>query len=49
MNAAYLSALFSQAVGTPFRSYLAVFRLAFKQATGLRPKSWRETMQGAWS
>jgi AraC-like DNA-binding protein len=80
MNAAYLSALFSQAVGTPFRSYLAVFRLtkakellmdlaktvsevafavgyasenrfrlAFKQATGLSPKSWRETMQSARS
>jgi AraC-like DNA-binding protein len=78
MNAAYLSALFSHAVGVPFKTYLtdlrlekarallgdparsvsgvayAVgyasenrFRFAFKQATGLSPRLWRETMQTA--
>jgi AraC-like DNA-binding protein len=76
MNAAYLSDLFSRAVGVPFKSYLtdlrlqkardllgdpantvsevayAVgyasenrFRLAFKKATGLCPRLWRETIQ----
>lgn len=76
MNAAYLSALFSRAVGVSFKAHLidlrmakakellgdpttnvsavagAVgyasenrFRLAFKKATGLPPKLWRETMQ----
>jgi len=76
MNAAYLSALFSRAIGRPFKTYLtghriekakvllndptksvsdaavAVgytsenrFRVAFKQATGLAPKLWRETMR----
>ncbi|MGD0262708.1 MAG: AraC family transcriptional regulator [Verrucomicrobiota bacterium] len=76
MNAAYLSDLFSRALGVPFKSYLtdlrlekarallgdparsvsdvayAVgyasenrFRFAFKQATGLSPRLWRETMQ----
>lgn len=76
MNAAYLSNLFSHAVGVPFKTYLiearlaqakrllndptknisevadAVgyasenrFRIAFKKATGLSPKFWRETMQ----
>jgi len=76
MNAAYLSGLFSRAVGIPFKTYLtdlrlekarellgdsaktasdvafAVgysseerFRFAFKKATGLSPKVWRETMQ----
>lgn len=76
MNAAYLSTLFSRAVGTSFKSYLTAlrmnkakellgdpartasdvayavgyasenrFRTAFKQATGLSPTLWRETMQ----
>jgi AraC-like DNA-binding protein len=76
MNAAYLSDLFSQAVGVPFKTHLTArrmekarellgdpsrnvsevaaavgyasenrFRSAFKQATGLAPKVWRETMQ----
>jgi AraC-like DNA-binding protein len=76
MNAAYLSALFSQAVRRPFKAYLTElrlrkarelladpaqnisevanavgyasdnrFRIAFKQATGLCPKLWRQTMQ----
>ena len=76
MNAAYVSALFSRAVGRSFKTCLTSmrmdrarellgdprqnisdvaaavgyatanrFRLAFKQATGLAPKSWRETMQ----
>lgn len=76
MNAAYLSDLFSRAVGVPFKTHLtgvrlerareflgdrknnvsdvaaAVgyasanrFRIAFKKATGLSPKVWRETMQ----
>ncbi len=76
MNAAYASALFSRAVGVPFKTQLTErrmekakellgdpaksasdvaaavgyasenrFRLAFKKATGLSPKLWRETMQ----
>jgi AraC-like DNA-binding protein len=76
MNAAYLSALFSHAVGVSFRTLLTErrmakarellgdatknlsdvatavgyasenrFRIAFKKATGLSPKLWRETMQ----
>ena len=76
MNPAYLSDLFSRAVGVPFKTHLtdlrlekardllgdpakttsevayAVgyasenrFRIAFKKATGLCPKLWRETMQ----
>ena len=76
MNAAYASALFSRAVGVPFKACLtdlrlenakalladpaktasevayAVgyasenrFRIAFKKATGLSPRMWRETMQ----
>jgi len=76
MNAAYLSTLFSRAVGIPFKTYLTErrlekakgflgdpaktasevayaigygsedrFRFAFKKATGLSPKLWRETMQ----
>jgi AraC-like DNA-binding protein len=76
MNTAYLSTLFSHAVGVPFKLYLTEFRLsrakemlgdpshhlsevasrvgyssenrfrlAFKKATGLSPKLWRETMQ----
>jgi len=76
MNAAYLSDLFSHALGVPFKTQLTElrmakakglltgstqnistvayavgyttadgFRLAFKQATGLSPKLWRETMQ----
>ena len=76
MNAAYLSDLFSNAVGIPFKTYLTELRLqkskellgdsakttsevafavgyssedrfrsAFKKATGLCPKVWRETMQ----
>lgn len=76
MNGAYLSALFSQAVGIPFKHYLTElrlqkarellgdstktasevafavgyssedrFRFAFKKATGLSPRAWRETMQ----
>ncbi len=76
MNAAYLSALFSRAIGKPFKTYLTErrvekakallsdpaqtasevayavgyasenrFRLAFKKASGLSPKLWRETMQ----
>jgi two-component system response regulator YesN len=76
MNAAYLSDLFSRAVGVPFKAYLTElrltkarellgdpaqtaaevaysvgysseerFRFAFKKATGLSPKLWRETMQ----
>lgn len=76
MNAAYLSDLFSHAVGVPFKTYLTElrlakarellndprqtasevatavgyssenrFRIAFKKATGLSPKLWRETMQ----
>ncbi len=76
INAAYASALFSRAVGVPFKTHLTErrmekakellgdpansasdvaaavgyasenrFRLAFKKATGLSPKSWRETMQ----
>ena len=76
MNAAYLSALFSRAVGVPFKTHLTElrmakakellgghtanvseaaeavgyasgnrFRIAFKKATGLPPKLWRETMQ----
>lgn len=76
MNAAYLSALFSRAVGRPFKTHLTElrmekarallndpgktasevaaavgyasenrFRIAFKKATGLSPKLWRETMQ----
>jgi AraC-like DNA-binding protein len=76
MNAAYLSGLFSHALGVPFKTYLTEvrmtkakglledqaktasdvafavgyasenrFRLAFKKATGLSPKFWRETMQ----
>ncbi len=76
MNASYVSALFSRAVGIPFKAYLTEmrlekakamlsdpakpasevayavgyatenrFRLAFKKATGLSPKLWRETMQ----
>jgi AraC-like DNA-binding protein len=76
MNAAYLSGLFSHALGVPFKTYLTEvrmtkakqlledpaktasdaafavgyasenrFRLAFKKATGLSPKLWRETMQ----
>lgn len=76
MNAAYLSALFSHAVGVPFKTHLTElrlekakalladpartvanvastvgyasenrFRIAFKNATGLCPKLWRETMQ----
>jgi two-component system response regulator YesN len=75
MNAAYLSALFSSAVGVPFKKYLTELRLgkaketlsqspqsaaqvafgvgyaseerfrsAFKKATGLSPRAWRETM-----
>lgn len=76
MNATYASALFSRAVGVPFKTRLTElrmekaktllgdpaktasdvayavgyasenrFRLAFKKATGLSPKLWRETMQ----
>lgn len=76
MNAAYLSDLFSQLVGIPFKSYLTAvrlneakallsdpaktasdvayavgyasenrFRAAFKKATGLCPRVWRETMR----
>lgn len=76
LNAAYLSDLFSRAVGVPFKAYLvelrlekarellgdpantvsevayavgytseARFRMAFKKATGLSPRLWRETMQ----
>jgi len=76
MNAAYLSALFSRAIGRSFKTYLTEhrmqkakallgdpvnnlsdvaravgygsenrFRVAFKQATGLAPKLWRETMR----
>jgi AraC-like DNA-binding protein len=76
MNAAYLSALFSRAVGRSFKTHLTElrmekakpllrdpaknvsevasavgyasenrFRLAFKKATGLAPKLWRETMR----
>jgi AraC-like DNA-binding protein len=76
MNAAYLSSLFSQAVGVPFKTHLTArrlekarellsnpaktasevanavgyssedrFRSAFKQATGLAPKVWREMME----
>jgi len=76
MNTTYLSALFSRAVGRPFKTYLTEhriekaktllgdpaktisdvaagvgynsenrFRAAFKQATGLAPKLWRETMR----
>jgi AraC-like DNA-binding protein len=76
MNAAYLSALFSRAVGIPFKAFLTELRLhkakellgdsgktasevafsvgysseerfrsAFKKATGLSPKIWRQTMQ----
>jgi AraC-like DNA-binding protein len=76
MNAAYLSDLFSHAVGVPFKTHLTElrmekaralfddpaktasevayavgyasenrFRIAFKKATGLSPKLWRETMQ----
>jgi AraC-like DNA-binding protein len=76
MNAAYLSALFSQAVGVSFKTLLTErrlakakellgdatknlsdvatavgytsenrFRIAFKKATGLSPKLWRETMR----
>ncbi len=76
MNAAYLSDLFSRAVGVPFKTYLTElrvekarellgdparaaadvacavgyasenrFRIAFKNATGLSPRLWRETMQ----
>lgn len=76
MNAAYASALFSRAVGVPFKTHLTEwrlakaktllgdpaktasevagvvgyasenrFRIAFKKATGLSPKLWRETMQ----
>jgi AraC-like DNA-binding protein len=76
MNAAYVSALFSRAVGVPFKTYLtdlrlekakellgnpttrasdvatAVgyasenrFRIAFKKATGLAPRVWRETIR----
>lgn len=75
-NAAYLSDLFAQAVGLPFKTYLTElrlekskqlladpdknvsevaqatgyasenrFRIAFKKATGLSPKLWRDTMQ----
>jgi len=76
MNTAYLSSLFSRAIGVPFKTYLTevriqkakellgdvartaaavasatgysseeMFRFAFKKATGLSPKAWRETMQ----
>ena len=76
MNPAYLSDLFSRAVGVPFKAYLTElrmekarellsdpaktaaevayavgyasenrFRIAFKKATGLCPRLWRETMQ----
>jgi AraC-like DNA-binding protein len=76
MNAAYLSAQFSRAVGMPFKTYLTEmrvekarellsdparsvaevayavgyasenrFRLAFKRATGLSPRRWRETLR----
>lgn len=76
MNAAYLSGLFSNAMGVPFKTHLTElrmaqakrllsdptkhvsevaeavgyasenrFRIAFKKATGLSPKLWRETMQ----
>lgn len=76
MNGAYLSALFSQTLGIPFKHYLTElrlqkakellgdstqaastvafavgyssadrFRFAFKKATGLSPRAWRETMQ----
>jgi AraC-like DNA-binding protein len=76
MNAAYLSDLFSHALGVPFKTHLTElrmakaqlllgdptrnvsevatavgyasenrFRIAFKKATGLSPKLWRETMQ----
>jgi AraC-like DNA-binding protein len=75
-NGAYLSTLFSHAIGIPFKTYLTELRLqnakellgdsaktasevalavgysseerfrsAFKKATGLSPKTWRETMQ----
>jgi AraC-like DNA-binding protein len=78
VNAAYLSALFSRAVGTPFKAYLTEvrlerarellgdpsrsvaevayavgyasenrFRIAFKHATGLSPRLWRETLRMA--
>ncbi len=76
MNAAYLSALFSRAVGVPFKTYLTTvrmekakallgdakhtvsevawavgygsenrFRGAFRKATGLAPKLWREALR----
>lgn len=76
MNVAYLSALFSRAVGLPFKAYLTEvrlqkaeellhdptrlvsdvayavgyasdnrFRIAFKKATGLSPRTWRETLR----
>jgi AraC-like DNA-binding protein len=76
MNAAYVSSLFSRAVGVPFKIYLTElrmekarellgeaansvsdvayavgyssgdrFRFAFKKATGLSPRLWRQTMQ----
>jgi AraC-like DNA-binding protein len=76
VNAAYLSARFSRAVGIPFKTYLTEvrlekarellgdparsvadvtwavgyasenrFRLAFKQATGVSPRRWRETLR----
>jgi AraC-like DNA-binding protein len=76
MNAAYVSDLFSRAMGVPFKTYLTElrlekarelfgdpastvsevafavgyasenrFRLAFRKATGLCPRLWRETMQ----
>jgi AraC-like DNA-binding protein len=75
LNAAYVSSLFSRAVGMPFKTALTEqridkakqlltdpkidvlqvanaagyasadrFRIAFKKATGLSPKMWRETM-----
>lgn len=75
-NPAYLSALFSRAVGMPFKTYLTEvrmekarellsrpsiaisevafaagyasenrFRLAFKKATGLAPKTWRAALR----
>jgi AraC-like DNA-binding protein len=78
MNAAYLSALFSHAVGVPFKTHLTELRLekakallgdpaktasevasavgyasenrfrsAFKKATGLPPRIWRETLRMA--
>lgn len=74
LNTAYLSALFSRAVGLPFKSYLTElrlqrakqllvdpnrrvsevaeavgyisdnrFRIAFRQATGCSPSTWRQT------